>query len=301
MPKSTEKSGAQLPLFVPASSSQGDLFRKSTTSLAKIAVVLQGAPGKMLTFSQLMDRLTSLTSLLYEDRKSVENNIRVCLSTNTCFVKIPPVPDLLDSKRNYWKLDPSQITAKMVRRHFKGILQLFPELASKVETENTSRPSEHCSALQSPEPAACRDVQIKCEVKFSSPFSIESLLKRDSPSARASRASPLSTVPVRVEQQPPSTHRLVGTKRSFRWNSEEPLLLQASAGSSPICSTGGSTHHGLTATGSAQPINRMNVCTWSSFPVYTRASVAPYFTSTQSPYITYSVPTFTHDALRFWL
>lgn len=215
--------------------------------------------------------------------------------------QVPVVPDSLDSKRNYWKLDPSQITAKMVRRHFKGILQLFPELACKVETENKSRPSESRSALRSPEPAACRAVQIRCEVKFSSPFSIESLLKRDSPSARASRASPLSSVPVRVEQQPRPAHRGVGTKRSFSWDSEEPLLLQASAGSSPICSTGGSIHHGLTANGAAKPIKRMHVCTEASFPVYTRAGAAPYFTSPHSSYITYSVPALTHDALRFWL
>ncbi|XP_070777305.1 forkhead box protein I1-ema [Enoplosus armatus] len=299
MQNRTEKFGAQLPLFVPASSSQQRLFRKSTTYLAKIAVVLQDAPDKMLTFTQLMDRLTPLIS---EDRKSVENNIRVCLSTNKCFVKIPVVPDSLDSKRNYWKLDSSQITAKMVRRHFKGILQLFPELASKVETENTSRPPEHRSALHSPEPAASKAVQIRCEVKFSSPFSIESLLKRDSPSARASRASPLSSVPLRVEQQPRSTHgHTVGTKRSFSWDAEEHLLLQASAGSFPVCSTGGSTHHGLTANGAAKPIKRMHVCTEPSLPVYTRASAAPYFTSPHSSYITYSVPSFTHDALCFRL
>ncbi|XP_059206056.1 forkhead box protein C2-B [Centropristis striata] len=296
MQNRTEKLGAQLPLFVPASSSQRGLFRKSTTYLAKIAVVLQDAPGKMLTFTQLMDRLAPFIS---EDRKSVENNIRVCLSTNKCFVKIPVVPDSLDSKRNYWKLDPSQITAKMVRRHFKGILQLFPELASKVETENSSRASEHCSALHFPEAAACRAVHITCEVKFSSPFSIESLLKRDSPSARASRASPLSSVPVRAEQQPGSTHTRVGTKRSFSRDPEEPLLLQAPAGSSSICSTGGSTHHGLTASRAAQSIKRIPACTESSFPVYSRA--AAYYTSTHSSYITYSVPTFTHDALRFRL
>ncbi|XP_027143271.1 forkhead box protein G1-like [Larimichthys crocea] len=294
-----ENFGAQLPLFVPASSSQQHLFRKCTTYLAKIAVVLQDAPDKMLTFTQLMDKLAPLIS---EDRKSVENNIRVCLSANKCFVKIPVVPDSLGSKRNYWKLDPSQITAKMVRRHFKGILQLFPELASKVEMETTSRPSEHCSGLHSPEPAACGAVQIRCEVKFSSPFSIESLLKRDSPSARTSRAFPLSNVPVRAEQQPRSTHGRVGTKRSLTWDSEEPLLLQASARSSPMCSTGGSTHQGLTANGAAKPIKkRMHVYTEASFPVYTRASAAPYFSSPHSSYITYSVPTFTHDALRFRL
>ena len=200
--------------------------------------------------------------------------------------QIPVVPDSLGSKRNYWKLDLSHITAKMVRRHFKEILQLFPELASRVETENLNTPS----APHSPEAA----VQIRCEVKFSSPFSIESLLKRDGPSARASRASPLSTVPLRAEQQPHFSHARVGTKRSFSWDSEEPHLLPASAGSSPVYSRGGSTHHGLTA-------KRLHVCTEASFPVYTRHSAAPYFTSPHSSYITYSGPTFTHDALHFRL
>ncbi|XP_036949676.1 forkhead box protein G1-like [Acanthopagrus latus] len=284
----TEKCGAQLPLCAPASSSQQHLFRKSTTYLAKVAVILQEAPGKMLTFTQLMDKLAPL---ICEDRKSVENNIRVCLSANKCFVKIPVVPHSLHSKRNYWKLEPSHITAKMVRRHFKGILRLFPELASKVETENTSRASEHCSSLHSADAAACRAVQIRCEVKFSSPFSIESLLERDGPSARASRASPLSSVPLRADRQ----HR--STKRSFSWDCEEPLLLQASAGSS----AGGSTHHGLTAAGAAKPLRRMHVCAEASFPVYTRAGTAPYFSSPHNSYITYSVPTFTQDALCVWL
>ncbi|XP_060916231.1 forkhead box protein H1 [Labrus mixtus] len=280
-----ENLGARLPPSALASSSQQRLFRKSTTYLAKIAVVLQDAPGKMLTFSQLMDKLMPL---ICEDRRSVENNIRVCLSSNTCFVKIPMVPDLLDSKRNYWKLDTSKITAKMVRRHFKGILQFFPELASKVETENTSRGPERCLVPLSP----CRSVQIRCEVKFSSPFSIESLLKRDSPSARSPTASPLCSMPVRVEQR-------VGTKRSFSWDSEQHLLLQTSAGSSPVCSVGGSMHHGLIAAGAIKPVRRSHVLSEPSSLVYCRA--APYYSSPHSSYITYSVPTISHDALRFRL
>ncbi|XP_026203875.1 forkhead box transcription factor [Anabas testudineus] len=245
--------------------------------------------------------MDKLAPLLCEDRKSVENNIRVCLSTHKCFVKIPVVSGSLESKRNYWKLDSSQITAKMVRRHFKGILQLFPDLLSKVETENRSRPSEPCSALHSPEAAACRAVQIRCEVKFSSPFSIESLLKRDSPGARTSRASPLCSLPVRAEQQPRLPNTPVGTKRSFSWDCEEPLLLQAPAGSSPVCSTEGSTHHGLTVNAAAKYIKKTHVCSEPSFPIYTRPSAAPYFSSPHSSYITYSVPTFTHDAPRFRL
>ncbi|XP_075306473.1 uncharacterized protein LOC142368224 [Odontesthes bonariensis] len=290
MQRRTEKFGAQLPVFDPTSSALTEVFRTATTYLAKIAVVLQDAPNKMLTFTQLMDKVAPLIS---EDRKSVENNMRVCLSTHKCFVKIPVVP--VSGKRNYWKLDYSQITAKMVRRHFKRILQHFPELASKMNSENLSRQLEQCSDLQSPEAAACGAVQVRCEVKFSSPFSIESLLKRDSPS----RASPLSSVQIRVEQQPQPAHGQVGTKRSVSWTSEEPLCLQTSAGSSPICSAGGSTHHALNLNGVSQPIKRIAAHNEPPFPMYTRASSAPYFSSPHSSCITYSVPAFTHYALRF--
>ena len=237
----------------------------------------------------MLDHVTWKCSLL--------NNLSSIYKPCVVFVQIPCVPDLI--RKNYWKLDSGQITAKMARRHFKGILQLFPELASKVETENLSRESRNCSAVPSPEPAACRGVQIRCEVKFSSPFSIESLLKRDSPSARASRASPLSSVPLKVDYQQQRSIQKVWNKKSFSWDSEEPLFLQASPGSSPICSTGGSRHCGLTASGVAKPI-RMHLCTESSFPVYTRARAAPHFSSPHSSYITYSVPTFTQDALGFY-
>ncbi|XP_075306472.1 forkhead box protein H1-like [Odontesthes bonariensis] len=296
MQRRTEKFGAQLPVFDPASSAETEVFRTATTYLAKIAVVLQDAPNKMLTFTQLMKKLTPAVS---EGRKCVENNVRVCLSSHKCFVKIPMVQDSLNSKRNYWKLDSSQITAKMVRRHFKGILSLFPELAFKVNSETLSRPLEQGSTLQSPEAAACGAVRVRCEVKFSSPFSIESLLKRDSPSARASRASPLSSVQIRVAQQPQPTHRRVGTKRSISWASEELLCLQNSSGSSPICSAGGSTHHGLAVYGAVQLTKRISAHNGASFPFITTASTAPYFTSEHSSDITYSVPAVTYEAFCF--
>ncbi|MED6236125.1 hypothetical protein ATANTOWER_004764 [Ataeniobius toweri] len=175
--------GSKAEIFYPdpVSCVRRVVFKRDTTYLAKIAVVLRNAPNQMLTFTQLMG---SLILLISEDKKRAENNIRICLSTHSCFIKIPVIPDSLNSKKNYWKLDCSQITAKMVRRHFKGLLQLFPELASKLKTENLNRTSEQKSALPFPQPASCRTVQVRCEVKFTGPFSIESLLKRDSPSAR---------------------------------------------------------------------------------------------------------------------
>uniref|UniRef100_A0A8C6T104 Fork-head domain-containing protein n=2 Tax=Neogobius melanostomus TaxID=47308 RepID=A0A8C6T104_9GOBI len=178
--------GSQLPAFVPTRHLEH--FLKSTTYLAKIALILQNAPDKMLTFSQLLYRLAPL---IPEPKKSVEGNIRVCLSSNNCFVKVPMKPGSQDSKKNYWKLDTQQITGKMVRRHFRGILEVFPELVSKVQPPSRQRPS-----VSSAEPAAC-----KREVKFSSPFSIESILRRDSPYVQTPRPSPLS-VPCTAEQQP---------------------------------------------------------------------------------------------------
>lgn len=261
--------------------------------------------------------MDNLTPLMSENRRSFENNIRVCLSTNKCFVKvrlearsfhiccglcvvivdvyvcrlsqIPVVPDSLDGKRKYWKLDSSQITEKMVRRHFKGILPLFPELASKVETENRSRAPGGQATLKAPEAAACR-VQNRREVKFSGPFSIESLLKRDGPSARTSRSSPLSVAQVRAGQQP-----RFGANRNFGWDCEERLFLQTPSGHSPVCSTGGSTHQGL----AGNPTKRMH--SEASWPVSSRTSAAHYFTSLHSSYIRYSLPVFTHDTLHFRL
>lgn len=196
------------------------------------------------------------------------------------YFQVPIVPAVADSKRNYWKLDLSQVTAKMVRRHFKGILHLFPELACKVETDISTKVSKKsCSAPLSPEPSVCGDVQIRCEVKFVGPFSIESILKRDSPSPRASMASPLCSVPVSAEKR-------VGIKRRFSWDSEQLLFLQASAGSSSNYPAGGSTHCGL-----SKPTQEPSFLN----------TILTHYSSSNSSYITYSVPAFTHDALRFHL
>ncbi|XP_061521002.1 forkhead box protein H1-like [Phycodurus eques] len=181
-----------------------EVFRRSTTYLARVAVILQDAPDKMLTFMQLMDRLGPLVR---EDRKSIENNIRVCLSTNDCFVKIRLLPDSLASKRNFWKLDLSHITAKMVRRHFKDILDFFPELRGRREDGGeTAAPSVH----------------IRCEVKFSGPFSIESLLQRDSPAPGGTPPPAGAAVPTEHRRRR-HLHLAAqrGHKRNLRRDSED--------------------------------------------------------------------------------
>ncbi|XP_021180374.2 forkhead box protein H1 [Fundulus heteroclitus] len=265
----------------PTSRAQRAVFKRATTRLAKIALVLRAAPNQMLTCSQLRERLTGRTG--DDDKKRVENNIRVCLSSHTCFIKIPMIPDSLNSKKNYWKLDCSQITAKMVRRHFKGLLQLFPELASKLERENPKRPSEQGSAPPSPEAEACRAVQVSCEVKFSGPFSIESLLKRDGPSSRTPGPPHQSG----VEQRP----QLTNTKRGFTSYPSPPIVLRTTTGSSHICCGGGCPHPGPFA---PRAVGSFLI------PVHTEPSSAPRLASSQHSYVSYSVPAFSRNTSQGW-
>ena len=148
--------------------------------------------------------------------KASENNVRVRLSNQACFVKLNY--KLEGSQCNHWKLDHSKITEKMVRRHFKGILEWFPELTSvRKEMLTTPLPSpDHYTTLLSPEDAACKAVISRCEAKFSSSFSIDSILKK----AKASPLSEESSVSVKVEQKPNwSAERTVGTKRKLNWDS----------------------------------------------------------------------------------
>ncbi|KAG1947370.1 forkhead box protein H1 [Pimephales promelas] len=134
--------------------------KQKMTYLGLIASVIQNAPEKRLTFYELMNAVTIFVD---GDRKGIENNIRVCLSSNNCFVKVPINPQLPNAKRNFWKVDDSKITPKILRRHFRGLCDVFPDLyENKNATERAT--------WKHPE----------AEKKFTSPFSIESLLQRES-------------------------------------------------------------------------------------------------------------------------
>lgn len=149
-------------------------------------------------------------------------------------------------------LDCREITTEMVHEHFLEILHLFPVLVSRLETKNLSCPPR---PLHSLEPAPRSTAQIKPEVKFNGPFSIDSILKRDFTSAQA--YTPTLSLPVRVEHFTQPTQRRTGTKRCFGWDTDQHLILQASAGCSPVCTGGGSTHHWATADGTTTPVKRI--------------------------------------------
>ncbi|XP_043072925.1 forkhead box protein H1-like [Puntigrus tetrazona] len=127
------------------------------TYLGLIAYIIWRAPEKKLTFYELMNAVTIFVD---GDRKGLENNIRVCLSSNKCFVKVPINPGSPNAKRNFWRVDESEITPKILRRHFGGLRHVSP---AKNETE---------TGVITREPPAA-------EKKFSGPFSIESLLRRE--------------------------------------------------------------------------------------------------------------------------
>lgn len=134
------------------------------------------------------------------DRKGIENNIRVCLSSNKCFVKVscryiyilsvyiytyillllidqhwlfkksqvPIDPEYPNAKRNFWRVDESSITPKMLRRHFSDMAELFPGLPTTWDRKALATSSPVCPVKVEDRP-----------IKFTGPFSIESLLKKD--------------------------------------------------------------------------------------------------------------------------
>ncbi|KAK3532368.1 hypothetical protein QTP86_016638 [Hemibagrus guttatus] len=146
---------------------EGRKYKRHTkgTYIGLVAYVIQDSPNKMLTFKQIMKKLGMFIT---GDRKGLENNIRVCLSSNKCFVKVPIDPEYPNAKRNFWRVDENNITPKMLRRHFSDMAGLFPGLPPAWDRK--------------PAPPPVHSSPVKMEdrpIKFTGPFSIESLLKKD--------------------------------------------------------------------------------------------------------------------------
>ncbi|XP_077052292.1 forkhead box protein H1 [Siphateles boraxobius] len=171
------------------------------TYIGLIAYAIQDSPDKMLTFKQIMKKLEPF---VFGDKKGIENNIRVCLSSNRCFAKVPVDPDYPNPKKNFWKVDESGITPKMFRRHFKYIMNVFPGLS--VQALQVDECEEDNSYVPEPLMPVCTVAENKREVKFTGPFSIESILKSDSEVKRM-RSTRLEESPRYVDAQCGATKR----------------------------------------------------------------------------------------------
>ncbi|XP_055075452.2 forkhead box protein Q1 [Misgurnus anguillicaudatus] len=137
--------------------------KQKLTYLGLIAYAIQNAPEKRLTFCELMNAIGALVD---GDRKGLENNIRVCLSLNDCFVKVPINPECPNARRNFWKVDGSKITPKMLRRHFSSMRDILPDIHENTESTSAKNPTVNNS----------KGTEAK---KFTSSFSIESILRRE--------------------------------------------------------------------------------------------------------------------------
>ncbi|XP_035286508.1 forkhead box protein H1-like [Anguilla anguilla] len=159
--------------------------KSHSTYLGLIACVIQKSPNRRLTFCQIMDNLEPFVS---GDRKGLTNNIRVCLSSNDCFVKVPVHPEYPNSKKNFWKVDETCITPKILRRHFKGMLHTFPDLASRLKGDPDV--TEEMYTTHNPPKTSVSSIKPSSVAKFSGPFSIESILKKDTRSLPCPKSRP---------------------------------------------------------------------------------------------------------------
>ncbi|XP_052440965.1 uncharacterized protein LOC127979498 [Carassius gibelio] len=149
------------------------------TYLGLIAYIIENAPEKKLTFYELMKAVAIFVD---GDRKGLENNIRVCLSSNSCFVKVPVNPECPNARRNFWKVDESKFTPKILRRHFSALRDVLPDSYESMEMSSVKNETENRTSFKRPE----------AEKKFISSFSIECLLQRES-------SAPMRNTPVLSE------------------------------------------------------------------------------------------------------
>lgn len=138
-----------------------------------IAYAIQESPDKKLTFKQIM---TKLEPYVFGEKRSIENSIRVCLSSKKCFVKVPVDPDYPNPKKNFWKVDENGITPKMFRRHFKYIMHIFSDTDIQIQRMHKCEENSYASETLVP---VCKVSENTSKAKFTGPFSIESLLKSD--------------------------------------------------------------------------------------------------------------------------
>lgn len=85
--------------------------------------------------------------------------------------QVPIDPEYPNAKRNFWRVDESSITPKMLRRHFSDMAELFPGLPPAWDRK-PAPPIVHS-------PPVCPVKMENRPTKFTGPFSIESLLKKD--------------------------------------------------------------------------------------------------------------------------
>lgn len=87
------------------------------------------------------------------------------------YLQVPINPECPNAKRNFWKVDESKITAKILRRHFGALRDVFPDFYENMEVSSVKNETENNRATLK---------RLEAEKKFTSPFSIESLLQRES-------------------------------------------------------------------------------------------------------------------------
>lgn len=102
----------------------------------------------------------------------------------------------------------------MLRRHFKGMLHTFPDLASRLNGDPDV--TEEMYTTHNPQKTSVSSIKPSSVAKFSGPFSIESILKKDTRSLPCPKSSALYILPGSLEgrdQDLKRTRTALGMKR----------------------------------------------------------------------------------------
>ncbi|XP_006008761.1 forkhead box protein Q1-like [Latimeria chalumnae] len=177
--------------------------------IALIAMAIRDSPSGKLTLTQINDYMMERFPFFRGSYKGWKNSVRHNLSLNDCFVKILRDPSRPWGKDNYWALNPDSMytfaEGQFTRRR-KKIYKNHSEEEGPLESScpSTDEEVQAIETVLAPE----GKVQEKHATKFSSSFSIESILSRPDPRGRDGEqpdapGSPLFHYPVPLILIPP--------------------------------------------------------------------------------------------------
>lgn len=183
-------------------------------------------------------------------------------------------PEYPNARRNYWRVDESRITPKMLRRHFGGTLGVMTDspVRSKYQPttkEKTVNPKEISPELE------------KRPVKFTSSFSIESLLRKDPDTRSTHHTTQQADAPQDVKLSPDSY--VYSLHMKFEVNDFEPPVTDfPEGGIHRLSQCGRQTYHDLydpMRNGYTHPAERLAKRARVSTPLalFFGAGVGPYF------------------------
>ncbi|XP_007246326.3 uncharacterized protein LOC103030870 [Astyanax mexicanus] len=192
------------------------VYWKSRSYLGLVVCLILDSTRKMLSYSQIISKVMAFMGA---DRRRIEKPVNACLSSYSCFIKIPKIP-LCPSSTDLWTVDKRRMDA-VVRDHVKAALELFPGFSSNVSVRSYKRKRHAQTCFTTPVATRQSPPELKLFLKRSSITEWQTVPPQPASTNNALRAWPKPAPRPSVQHSNNSN----SAESFMRWTSAGPQLL----------------------------------------------------------------------------